>query len=253
MTSSSSALAAFVFSTVVVASALTFVAAHPTVITKHDDVAAAKQPPTFHLARPENETSFWLQQAELFVQQQTQLTLNTARARNAVLVIGSGMSMTTLAAARVYIGAGAEETQLAFETFPAVGQLRTYCYDQQVPDEACASTALFAGTKANAGTLGVSAAAVPAAVGSGVAAECRMPAAEHRVATLARDAIAAGKWVGVVTNGRVTGAQVAGLYAVAANASWENDLMVRQAGCDPIAVQVSMFYVAYLSLCSIIF
>lgn len=184
--------------------------------------------PSKTLSRPENDTEFWLHEAQQFVQQRTARTLNTAQARNTVLVIGSGMSMTTLAATRVYIGA--EETQLAFESFAGVGQLRTYCVDQQVPDEACAATALFAGTKANGGTVGVTAAVAPG--------ECRMPAPEHRVASLARDAIAAGKWVGIVTNGRVTAPTVAGLYAAATNATWENDVLVRQAGCDPIAVQV---------------
>lgn len=179
-------------------------------------------------ARPENETAFWLHEAQQFVGQRAAQRLNTATARNAVVVVGSGMSMTTLAAARVYIGA--EETQLAFETFAGVGQLRTYCVDQQVPDEACAATALFAGVKANGGTVGVT-----AAVTRG---ECRMPAPEHRVVSLAREAQAAGKWVGIVTNGRVTAPTVASLYAVAANSSWENDRLVRQAGCDPIAVQV---------------
>lgn len=180
------------------------------------------------LDRPENETDFWLNEAEHFVRQRVAATLNTGSARNAVVFVGSGMSMTTLAAARVHIEA--EESQLSFEDFPGVGMLRTYCVDAQVADEACAATALFAGVKSNRGTVGVT-----AAVGRG---SCEPIASEHQVVSLARDAQAAGKWVGVISTGQVTDASLSALYALAADDRWVNDRLVSEAGCgaQPAAV-----------------
>lgn len=172
-----------------------------------------------------NDTRYWLSAAESFVQQQLNAQPNRAVARNVILAIGSGMSTTTLAAARVHIGG--EEQQLSFETFPGVGQLRTYCVDQQIADEACTATALFAGTKANQGTVGVTA-AVPRA-------QCGHEFAEN-VVSLAAEAQRVGKWVGLVTTGRVTAPSVAALYAHSADAEWETDASVRKAGCSPLTV-----------------
>lgn len=64
--------------------------------------------------------------------------LNTNIAKNAILFLGDGMSVPTLAAARMYTGG--EEKSLSFETFPYVAMSKTYCVDKQVADSACTAT-----------------------------------------------------------------------------------------------------------------
>lgn len=179
------------------------------------------------LRRPENETAFWLDEAKHFVERQRQPLLAANVAKNSILFVGGGMSMTTLAATRPYVGS--EETQLAFETFPGVGMLKTYCVDQQVADAACTGTALLSGAKANMGTVGVSAAVNRS--------DCHAHLdAGSQLKSIAKWAMEAGKVVGLVTTGRVTGASAANLYATSADRDWENDVRIRGSRCDPNSV-----------------
>lgn len=88
----------------------------------------------------ETHREYHLQKGVEFVQQQILKTSNVNEniAKNAILFLGDGMSVPTLAATRVYIGG--EEKFLSFEEFPYVAMSKTYCVDKQVADSACTAT-----------------------------------------------------------------------------------------------------------------
>lgn len=65
-------------------------------------------------------------------------SLNKNTAKNVLLFLGDGMSISTMAAARVYMGG--EKNSLSFEEFPYVAMSKTYCVDKQVADSACSAT-----------------------------------------------------------------------------------------------------------------
>ena len=158
------------------------------------------------------------------------------RARGVVLVVGDGMGISTLTAARILAGqqAGAtgEEGALSWETFPESALVKTYGADAQVNDSAATATALMTGVKVNIGTIGV-----PAAVTRG---DCASQRAATPLRSLAAWAHASGRATGVVTTTRVTHATPASTYAHAAHRSWEADVD-RPAGaeaCPDIAAQL---------------
>lgn len=53
---------------------------------------------------PENEDLFWNFGAQLTLQDRLSNQINTNVAKNIILFIGDGMSMSTVAAARTYLG-----------------------------------------------------------------------------------------------------------------------------------------------------
>lgn len=68
----------------------------------------------------ERHRSYWTNDAQSRLRNQLQKNqLNKRKARNAILFIGDGMSIPTLAATRVYMGG--EKEQLSFEQFPYTG------------------------------------------------------------------------------------------------------------------------------------
>lgn len=50
--------------------------------------------------------------------------------------------------------------------------------------------------------------------------------------SIAKWAMDAGKWAGLITTARVTHASPAGVYANTASRNWENDDAVKSSGCD---------------------
>jgi alkaline phosphatase len=62
------------------------------------------------------------------------------RAKNVILFLGDGMSLTTVAAARILEGqrkgGPGEENQLSWEAFPNTALSKTYNTDSQTPDSA---------------------------------------------------------------------------------------------------------------------
>lgn len=171
----------------------------------------------------EQQTSYWISSAQDFVQKQLNKKPNTNVAKNVIIFMGDGMSMTTLAATRPYIGG--EERSLSFEQFPSIGMAKTYCVDMQTADSACTATAMLTGVKSNAGTIGVTA--------SVTRNDCtaQMNVASH-TSSIAKWAIDAGKVAGFVTTSAVTDASPANLYAHAGSKEWENDAKVKAANCD---------------------
>ncbi|CAB3230333.1 unnamed protein product [Arctia plantaginis] len=181
----------------------------------------------------ELKPQYWAQQAEQAIKARSTLAEPRGEARNVILFLGDGMSVPTLAAARIYSGqqrgATGEETELFFESFPTTGLLK-------VGDSACTATAYLCGVKTNSGCIGVS-----AAVNRGDCAAARVSA--NQVQSIGEWALADGRDVGLVTTARVTHASPSGMYAKVPERAWENDVAVKKAGhknttCPDIAYQL---------------
>ncbi|XP_023174585.2 alkaline phosphatase, tissue-nonspecific isozyme [Drosophila hydei] len=162
----------------------------------------------------ERNASYWMDQA----QQQLDVRLLRSRkagggdirvARNIIMLMGDGLSITTLTAARILkgqlAGYSGEESQLAVEQFPYSGLSKTYCTDSQTADSACAATACLTGIKTNYGSIGQSAQGV-------------------KVESILNWAQDAGKATGIVTTTRLTDASPAAAYAHVQRRSQELDI-----------------------------
>ncbi|XP_013109653.1 membrane-bound alkaline phosphatase [Stomoxys calcitrans] len=181
-------------------------------------------------------SDYWLDKGQRFVAYKD-ATANTpprGKAKNIILFLGDGMSLSTLAATRIYLGG--EEQELSFESFPDTGLMKTYAIDSMVPDSACAATAFLAGVKANYGTLGVS--------GHVERGDCDASAnTSFQVDSIGKWALDSGRQVGLITNTRITHATPAGLYAHVADRDWENDKKLKNdcgknSGIKDIALQL---------------
>src|SRR5690606_26230665 len=82
---------------------------------------------------------------------------HAGKAKNVILFLGDGMSLTTIAAARILEGqrqgASGEEQRLAFEEFPHTALIRTYEVDAQTPDSAGTMSAIMSGIKTRYGVV----------------------------------------------------------------------------------------------------
>ena len=162
------------------------------------------------------------------------------RARGAILFVGDGMDLSTLAAARILDGQRrgepGEGNALSFERFGHTALVRTYTVDAQVPDPAGAMTAMVTGVKSGAGTLGVDADAVPG--------DCASVAGNELAGALELAELR-GLATGLVTTGRLTEAAPAAAYATSADARWESDRDLPPgavaAGCTDAASQLAAF------------
>jgi len=172
------------------------------------------------LNQEENNKDYWIKKGKEFVENQVKLQENKIKAKNIIFFIGDGMSLTTLAASRVY--QGGEEKPLSFENFPYTGLIKTYVLDKVVPDSASTSTAYLTGVKANYGTIGVN--------GHVQRKSCDQKLVKANSAySIGKWALDSGKSIGLVTTTRVTHASPAGLYAHTADRDWENDAKVKKA------------------------
>jgi len=185
------------------------------------------------IARPGGETPDWWFRAGAAAARGA--GAGDVKARNLILFIGDGMSLPTVAAARILAGQRTgqpgEETRLAFEEFPYTALSRTYNTDSQTPDSAGTMTAMSTGVKARLGALSVGQ-QLPrgACAGEGDA-----------LVTLLELADAAGLSTGVVTTTRLTHATPGATYAHVSDREWESDAdmpaAARAAGCTDIASQ----------------
>ena len=82
------------------------------------------------------------------------------KAKNVIVFLGDGMSLTTVAAARIFEGQRkgmpGEENLLSWERFPHTAFSKTYNTDSQTPDSAGTMTAIATGVKSHMGAIGVS-------------------------------------------------------------------------------------------------
>lgn len=172
----------------------------------------------------EASSEYWLEKGKKHLNEKLERKLNENVAKNVVFFLGDGMSIPTLAAARVLLGG--EEKFLSFEKFPYIGLSKTYCVDYQVPDSACTATAYLTGVKGNYGTIGLN--------GKVKRGDCFAGLDKTtQTKSIAKWAAESGKLVGLVTNTRVTHASPSGLYAHIAERDWEDDTWVLE-DCDNV-------------------
>uniref|UniRef100_A0A8C3HSS8 Alkaline phosphatase n=1 Tax=Chrysemys picta bellii TaxID=8478 RepID=A0A8C3HSS8_CHRPI len=185
----------------------------------------------------EKAPAYWNERARRTLESALTLAPVTRRAKNMILFLGDGMGISTISAARIYKGQlegePGEDSRLAMETFPYVALAKTYNVDRQVPDSAGTGTAYLCGVKANAKTLGVSAAAVYG--------KCNTTWG-NEVHSVLHQAKQSGKSVGIVTTTRVQHASPGASYAHVVNREWYSDAdlpkeAIRQ-GCKDIAYQL---------------
>ncbi|XP_055371329.1 membrane-bound alkaline phosphatase-like [Condylostylus longicornis] len=162
----------------------------------------------------EKTKEFWITKGKKFVEDQRKLKENKNIAKNVIFFIGDGLSLSTIAASRVY--QYGEENSLSFEHFPYIGLAKTYAIDKIVPDSASTSTSYLCGVKANYGTLGVN--------GNIKRKDCEATLQEQYYTTsIGKWALDKKKSIGLVTTTRVTHASPGGLYAHIAERNWENN------------------------------
>ncbi|HDS1220236.1 TPA: alkaline phosphatase [Stenotrophomonas maltophilia] len=186
------------------------------------------------VAHPAGETPQWWYRSGA-----AQAAANGAmagKARNVILFLGDGMSLTTVAAARIYEGqkkgGSGEENLLSWERFPATAFSKTYNTDSQTPDSAGTMTAITTGVKTHMGAIGVSA---------GARTDCA-DSLSKGLLTWLQLADSAGLATGIVSTARLTHATPAATYAHSPERNWENDTdlteAAKAAGCKDIAQQL---------------
>ncbi len=171
----------------------------------------------------------WYKAGQSFVKQQKRSTRGKKKAKNVILFVGDGMSITTVTASRIYEGqmkgADGEENLLSFEKFPHAALSKTYAVDRQVSDSASTATAMLTGVKTRFRTLGVD--------GSAIDADCQ----NGRLRTLLESAEMKGLATGFVTTTRVTHATPAATFAH----TIERDYEAAGGNCADIAQQLIEF------------
>ncbi|HEY5612434.1 MAG TPA: alkaline phosphatase [Lysobacter sp.] len=202
-------------------------AASPAFPAIHVDVPA--------IAHPQGETAVWWFRDG--AAQAARRGAMAGKARNVILFVGDGMSLTTVAAARILEGqrngGPGEEHRLGWEDFPATALSKTYNTDSQTPDSAGTMTAMATGVKTRAGVISVG----PQAARGDCAGALAAP-----LLTLWELAASHGLGTGVVTTTGVTHATPAATFSHSPDRGWENDTdlpgAALAAGCHDIARQL---------------
>ncbi|XP_055599312.1 alkaline phosphatase-like [Uranotaenia lowii] len=190
---------------------------HPDLLEDHNQLESRS-------TYDERTIDYWVKLGQETVDRNANRKPNENVAKNVIMFLGDGMSISTVAMARVY--AGGEDVPLAFDRFPDIGMSKTYCINAQVADSACSATAYLTGVKGNDGTIGVNG-QVPL-----FDCDAAMDESTH-THSMAKWAMDAGKDAGLVTTTRVTHASPAGVYAHIAMRDWEDDYYMVVDGCDP--------------------
>jgi alkaline phosphatase len=166
-------------------------------------------------------------------------------AKNIILMIGDGMGIASITAARIYDGQNpgdgkprrsGEENSLSFEKLPHVALVKTYNSNAQVPDSAGTASAMNTGTKTRIGVINFGQ--------SQLADACKTP--EKLPRTIAEYAKGRGMAVGIVTTTRITHATPAAVFGHVPNRNWEGadksyPIADRASGCADIASQLVDF------------
>ncbi|MGD9561000.1 MAG: alkaline phosphatase [Pyrinomonadaceae bacterium] len=145
--------------------------------------------------------------------------LYKGRAKNVILFVGDGMSISTLTAARILEGQlrgeSGEENRLSFEEFPFSALSKTYQVNQQTADSAPTMSAIITGLKTDEGIISVN---------QNVRAGDYRTVAGNEAKTLIEYAEESGRSTGVVSTARLTHATPAACYAHSASRQWESDV-----------------------------
>jgi len=71
------------------------------------------------------DAKYWIENGKRMLEEKAKLQLRTNKAKNVIIFMGDGMSLTTLTAARIYKGqlqnTTGESEHLSFEQFPFTG------------------------------------------------------------------------------------------------------------------------------------
>ena len=182
-------------------------------------------------------TASWLQNGAAAIKARVSERVNKRRAKNVILFVGDGMSITTLTAGRIFeaqlAGRPGEENLLSFERFPYTALVKTYNVNAQVPDSAGTASALNSGAKTEMGVINTA----PTHT-RGVCKDYM----KHAPKPLAFYAEKVGMSTGVVSSARLTHATPAAVYAHSADRGWEGDISLtdeaKENGCPDIASQI---------------
>ncbi|HEX5756803.1 MAG TPA: alkaline phosphatase, partial [Arenimonas sp.] len=185
----------------------------------------------------EESAARWFRQGALRAHQ---LGAGREPARNLILFVADGMSLTTVAAARILEGQrrgeSGEENSLAFESFPYTGLSKTYNTDSQTPDSAATMTAMSTGAKTRIGVVNIGQGALRGDCAASRGAE---------LASMIQLAASAGLGTGIVTTTRITHATPAAAFGNAADRMWESDAELTPeataTGCRDLARQLVEF------------
>jgi alkaline phosphatase len=187
----------------------------------------------------------WWQAGRATLDQRLAVVNRPKRAKNVILMVGDGMGISTITAARIFDGqrpidgrkpSTGEENVLSFETMPNTALVKTYNTDAQVGDSAGTASALNTGVKTRIGVINFGE--------SQFADACRTPELLPR--TFAERAKARGMAVGIVTTTRITHATPAAVYGHVPNRNWEGadkayPVTDRASGCPDLASQMVAF------------
>ncbi|MFK5986086.1 MAG: alkaline phosphatase [Pseudomonadota bacterium] len=143
-----------------------------------------------------------------------------SKAKNVILFIGDGMGISTLTAARIFLGQKngntGEENELFFERFPNLALAKTYNTNQQTPDSAGTMTAMMSGIKSDAGVISVNQDVIRGDCDS-------MSNNSINTYTLLEYAEIAKMSTGIVSTARITHATPAATYAHIMDRNFEDD------------------------------
>lgn len=187
------------------------------------------------IQRPQEESAqWWFRDGAA---QAAQRGAMGGQAKNVILFVGDGMSLPTVAAARILDGqrkgGAGEDNRLSWEHFPATALSKTYNTDMQTPDSAGTMSAMATGVKTRAGVISIGQ--------SADFGDCK-GALDAPMITLWQLAAGSGMATGVVTTTRVTHATPAATFSHSANRGWESDSAMPAealaAGCADIARQL---------------
>ena len=162
---------------------------------------------------------------------------NSGKAKNVIIMVGDGMSVATVTAARILEGqkrgADGESNNLSVDTFPYMALAKTYSHDGQVSDSAPTATAMVSGVKTRNDVIGVNQTVSVGDCAAALAGE---------VTSIFELAEAAGKATGVISTARITHATPAATYANTPVRDWESDKEMpaeaKAAGCKDVADQL---------------
>ena len=190
-----------------------------------------------------NSSNSWYQQGETWLQkklinqQASNLDSKSPTAKNVILFVGDGMSITTLTASRIWQGQQqgllGEEHFLHFEYFPHTALIKTYNTNQQTPDSAGTMSAIMTGVKTRAGLISMGP--------EQELSDCK-GSEQHQQQTLLEWGHKQGFDTGIITTARLTHATPAASYAHSPDRGWEGDYdrhpNAYWYGCDSIAKQL---------------
>lgn len=167
-----------------------------------------------------NTPDYWFQSGQDAVREAKTQFPTGFKAKNVILIVGDGMGVSTVTAARILDGQlkgkDGESNRLAFEKFPYFALSVTASANQQTSDSAPTATAMVAGIKTNDGAISVKQTIARNEGDASVVAAAS-------VKTILEQAEERGLSTGVVSTARVTHATPAVNFAHTPNRDWEAD------------------------------